>query len=99
MKKIIYIIFFVLSFFIIKNEIHATHAAWMDTLYEYISVGTFSDSYKITTKYYRDCSGVDAPSNVSLEFTSSCNSNYTNLNQIGTSIVLKYLLILMKLGK
>ena len=88
MKRFIFLFLFILCCLVFKTEVYATHAAGMDISYECISRGTFSDSYKITVKFYRDCSGVGAPSSVSLELTSSCNSNYTNLNQIGNPILI-----------
>ena len=53
MKKICLI----LLISIISTQTYASHAAGMDISYECISQGTNSDTYRVTVKFYRDCSG------------------------------------------
>jgi gliding motility-associated-like protein len=64
----------------------SSHAAGMDISYECISQGTNSDSYKITVKFYRDCEGIPAPSNLSLDYSSSCGSGSATLYQVGSAV-------------
>ena len=81
--KILLIGFFSILF---SNETFATHAAGMDISYECISQGSSSDTYKVTLKFYRDCDGIAAPSSHQLNYSSSCGSNSTNLNQVGSAV-------------
>lgn len=65
---------------------YGTHAAGMDISYECISQGINSDTYKITLKFYRDCSGVPAPSSHPMTYTSSCGSGSITLYQVGGAV-------------
>ncbi len=58
---------------------YGTHAAGMDISYECIGQGTNSDTYKITLKFYRDCTGINAPYSLAMTFSSSCGSGSINL--------------------
>ena len=44
-------------FFSAQNHLYATHAAGIDLTYECIS----NNQYKVTLRFYRECSGVNAP--------------------------------------
>jgi len=65
---------------------YGTHAAGMDISYECISQGINSDTYKIILKFYRDCSGVNAPSSHPMTYTSSCGSSSITLYQVGGAV-------------
>ena len=56
---------------LLSNFAYGSHAAGMDISYECISQGTNSDTYKITLKFYRDCSGITAPSSHLMTYSSS----------------------------
>ena len=82
MNKHNLIFFILLSWMISFQESLASHIAGMDISYECISQGVSSDQYKITVKFYRDCSSsTSAPafgwqSPLNLEYSSaSCNRN------------------------
>ena len=78
---------FLISLFLISSiEIQASHAAGMDISYECISQGVSSDTYKITLKFYRDCTGIPAPGSLSLNYSSSCGSGSITLNQTGGAV-------------
>ena len=79
---------FLLSFvsILFSIEASASHAAGMDIAYECISQGSSSDTYKITLKFYRDCSGVQAPPSLTLNYSSSCGSSSATLYQVGSAI-------------
>ena len=86
--KIGLIIFVTILF---TTEAFASHAAGMDISYECISQGGSSDTYKFTLKFYRDCSGVDAPGNgvnplMNLNYSSSCGSGSDTLYQVGSVV-------------
>ena len=71
------------------HELHASHAAGMDISYECISQGTNSDTYRVTVKFYRDCSGnVGADYDGYITYSSSCGSGSAFLTQIGPPIIL-----------
>lgn len=80
-----YLVNFIFCFFIFfscSSNIYATHAAGMDISFECVSQGANFDLYKITLKFYRDCSsGADAPgvgnntgNDPILNYSSSCGS-------------------------
>jgi hypothetical protein len=86
----------VFSFFLffVSSDVQASHAAGMDISYECISSGATSDTYKITLKFYRDCSGIAAPGYpnswpygptdlLDLNYSSSCGSGSITLNPVG----------------
>ena len=75
----------IVSFFF-SVKAFSSHAAGMDISYECISQGTSSDTYKITVKFYRDCEGYTAPSNLSLNYSSSCGSSSATLYQVGSAV-------------
>ena len=69
-------------FFIgLSNNAYATHAAGSDLTYRWIS----GNIYEVTVNFYRDCQGVAAPTNVTLNVKStSCGQNFNvTLNPIG----------------
>ena len=73
-KKIILILALIFS----SIKIYASHAAGMDISYECISQGANSDTYRITVKFYRDCSGnAGAYYNGLISYSSSCGSGST----------------------
>ena len=72
-----------------STRMYASHAAGMDISYEYISPapGMNADIYKVTVKFYRDCGGnTGVYYDGELNFSSSCSSGSTILNQIGGAI-------------
>jgi hypothetical protein len=67
----------------ISIQVEATHAAGMDLTYEWVSGNT----YKVTLKFYRDCSnGIGAPGSFSLNYSSnSCGySSSSNMSQVSS---------------
>ena len=73
----------------IRDRSYASHAAGMDISYECISQGINSDVYRITVKFYRDCSGIiGADYDGDISFSSSCGSGTAILTQIGPPIIL-----------
>ena len=66
----------VILLFLYSNYSHASHAAGMDITYECISQGpgTNNDTYRVTVKFYRDCSGQSAPLWMRLSVFNSCNN-------------------------
>ena len=79
-------IFSCILLLVINSNIFATHAAGMDISYECISQGNNSDTYKITLKFYRDCEGTANWGALDLQYSSSCGSGSTTLNQIGNAV-------------
>lgn len=75
-----FIVFFFLVFFAgISQSAQASHAAGCELQYQCIGL----NQYKIILKFYRDCTGIAAPSNPSVQITSpGCGSNTINLNLI-----------------
>ena len=63
------------------NSVKATHVVGGDITYE--CVGT--DSFLVQLQLYRDCSGVNAPSQVPVRFISSCGCFTQNLPLIGST--------------
>ena len=88
LKTLKYFIMFSLIF--VSYTVSATHAAGMDISYECLTRGSTSDSYRITIKFYRDCSGVSAPSAQYIsgltDISSSCGSRSINFSQIGNAV-------------
>lgn len=70
MKKLLYttIAMAMLSFFW-SSHVYASHAAGGELLYEHISGNT----YKFIFKFYRDCSGINAPMSHRMCFMNTCN--------------------------
>jgi len=66
------IVFLLLSFQFLSQQLYATHAAGADITYRWIS----GNSFEVTATMYRDCEGVAAPGNITLNYYSaSCNYN------------------------
>lgn len=65
MKKLLFLLVFLLSF--VKTT-KATHAAGGELLYSWISDST----YKITFKFYRDCNGIPEPTYFDCYFINMC---------------------------
>ena len=84
-KNLVFFLIVFISFFSSTDSL-ASHAAGMDISYECISQGSSSDTYKVTLKFYRDCDGIAAPSSHQLNYSSSCGSNTTSLNQVGSAV-------------
>ncbi|MEO8085637.1 MAG: SprB repeat-containing protein, partial [Bacteroidota bacterium] len=59
------------------QRVYATHAAGADLTYRFISRNGTGDTYEITGSFYRDCSGVAAPTTLPITI-SSVICNYTN---------------------
>ena len=82
-------ILLILAILLSSVKIYASHAAGMDISYECISQGTNSDTYRITVKFYRDCSGnAGVYYDGLISYSSSCGSGSTTLNQIGSPVTL-----------
>jgi gliding motility-associated-like protein len=61
---------FLLVFSFQAYEVRASHAAGGEIIYEWLQGST----YKITFKFYRDCSGIAAPANLALCYTNTCTN-------------------------
>lgn len=73
------------------QKAYASHAAGAELLYEHVSGNT----YKITYKFYRDCTGISEPSSLNCCYFNSCSPSAINsiiLNKIsgpnGTEVAL-----------
>jgi hypothetical protein len=76
-KRLSHIFLGVLILIFSQQKLFATHGAGLDINYECVSQGTNADNYKITVKYYRDCSSSStAASNFTLDCSSSCGSGF-----------------------
>lgn len=64
------IILLILIIIACRTEVKANHAAGGEISYEWISDST----YRIYFKFYRDCTGPDAPTTVPLCYRNTCNS-------------------------
>ncbi|TND06949.1 MAG: hypothetical protein FD123_3413 [Bacteroidetes bacterium] len=67
------------------NEIQASHAQSADITYQCLG----GNQYQISLSFYRDCAGVAAPNNVTIDVSSvTCNQNFTvTLNPVpGTGL-------------
>ncbi|MBL4577372.1 MAG: hypothetical protein JKX74_02810, partial [Flavobacteriales bacterium] len=80
--KIIAVMVFCLTAFADRTE--ASHAMGMDLTYECLG----GNVYQFTLNFYRDCSGVSAPTSLSININSlSCASNNTLLlTQLGAPV-------------
>ena len=67
--SLLLIVWCLLSF----KEMKASHAMGADLTYECLG----GNQYRITLAFYRDCSGISAPTNVSIRLTSTCGDNVT----------------------
>ena len=72
-------LFFVLS--LLANNLFSSHAGGMDISYECVSQQSTFDLYKVKIKFYRDCSGSPAPSDIQLTYSSSCGSDFVDVSQ------------------
>jgi hypothetical protein len=86
-KRLFHIFLGVLILIFSQQNLFASHGAGLDISYECVSQGTNSDTYKITVKYYRDCSSSSiAANNFTLDYSSSCGSGSSTLPQISGPI-------------
>ena len=82
-KRLFHIFLWVLLFIFSQQNLFASHGAGLDISYECVSQGINSNNYKITVKYYRDCSSIStAAGSFDLDYTSSCGSSTLSLPQI-----------------
>tara|TARA_B110000211_G_scaffold225179_1_gene277055 strand:+ start:795 stop:4148 length:3354 start_codon:yes stop_codon:yes gene_type:complete len=82
-KRLFHIFLWVLLFIFSQQNLFASHGAGLDISYECVSQGINSNNYKITVKYYRDCSSSStAAGSFDLDYTSSCGSSTLSLPQI-----------------
>lgn len=82
MKKLIFIITVIAGIFLVNVKgAKATHAGGGEIIYVYVGDTVNVDStYQFFFKFYRDCSGVDAPNTVQMCFYNDCtNTTYTRL--------------------
>lgn len=61
------------------QQAHASHAQGGQLTYEYVGTPAQPNRYKVTCRFFRDCSGIDAPASLTLNCrvgtpTTSCNS-------------------------
>ncbi|MCC7302671.1 MAG: gliding motility-associated C-terminal domain-containing protein [Bacteroidia bacterium] len=60
-------------FILTTSEAYASHAQGADLTYQCLG----GNQYQFTLKFYRDCSGANAPNNVTIDCSSaSCNQNF-----------------------
>lgn len=60
----------VVIFSLQHNNAHASHAAGGEIVYQWLSDST----YRVTFKFYRDCSGIPAPTTVDLCYVNTCTN-------------------------
>ncbi|MBT5699418.1 MAG: hypothetical protein HOJ12_05430, partial [Flavobacteriales bacterium] len=82
-------LFFLLLTCVYSVDSFSSHAAGMDLTYECIGGNT----YRVTLKFYRECSGVDAPSGIWIDPLS-----YTYLDVSSASCGLTANLTLIQVG-
>jgi gliding motility-associated-like protein len=75
MKRIVFFLFIVL---LSVYGARASHIAGCDLSYTCIG----GNDYLITLSFYRDCSGIDEPTTVNVNFTSGCGTFTVTLNKI-----------------
>ncbi len=69
-------LFFALLFLFVSKNAYASHAMGADLSYECIN--PLTHTYKITVRFFRDCSGIDAPTDVVLDISSAtCGQSFT----------------------
>ena len=73
MRKLLLVLIFLLSFI---NTTKASHAAGGELLYTWISDST----YKITLKFYRDCSGISEPASMTCYCLNMCTNVCISVN-------------------
>ncbi|MDC0204383.1 gliding motility-associated C-terminal domain-containing protein [Flavobacteriales bacterium] len=83
-RRLLYISLWGLLLILSQQHLFASHSAGMDISYECVSQGPNADTYKITVKYYRDCSSSTpaAPIFTFCNYISSCGSGTFTLPQI-----------------
>ena len=82
-KRLFHVFLGVLLLIFSQQNLFASHGAGLDISYECVSQGINSNNYKITVKYYRDCSSIStAAGSFDLDYTSSCGSSTLSLTQI-----------------
>ena len=82
-KRLFHVFLGILLSFFYQQNLFASHGAGLDISYECVSQGINSNNYKITVKYYRDCSASStAASSFDLDYTSSCGFSTLSLPQI-----------------
>lgn len=52
------------------HKLYASHAAGAELIYEWVQDST----YRITFKFYRDCTGINSPTSVTLCYSNTCGS-------------------------
>lgn len=67
-----------------RSDLFASHAMGGDIYYECINPAT--NTYRITFVFYRDCSGISAPSSVNITGTSSCGSTSVTAYLVGNGV-------------
>ncbi|MEW6468627.1 MAG: PKD domain-containing protein [Bacteroidota bacterium] len=79
-QKLLLWLSFIIAFIITTSEAHASHAQGADLTYQCLG----GNQYQFTLSFYRDCGGVSAPNNVTINLSSaSCNQNFNaTLNPI-----------------
>lgn len=83
MNKLIYL--FSLTFILItgfSNKTKASHYAGCDLTYTCIG----GNDYLVTLTFYRDCSGISAPTSVTISFNSSCGNFTSSFPLIGSGV-------------
>lgn len=73
----------VLLFSLQSNDVHASHAAGGEIIYQWLHDST----YKITFKLYRDCSGIDVNQTVPLCYTNTCTNQSWNISMSSISVL------------
>ncbi len=73
MKKFLIFIFIL---FVQLNKARASHAMGADITYSYVG----PNQYLVTFSFYRDCSGIPAPSLLMIDIYSSCSLNVPSVN-------------------
>ena len=83
MKRITLSLLAVLFFcFLFTGRVSASHYAGCDLTYTCIG----GNDYLVTLTFYRDCSGISAPSSVTIQFQSSCGSFSSTFQQVGPGV-------------
>ena len=73
MKRIIQFLTVAIGLFVFAQNAQASHVAGGDLQYQCIG----QDSFLVTLNLFRDCSGIGAPTAVTLTFNSTCGQNFT----------------------
>lgn len=81
--KRIQLLVLVVLFSLQANKVMASHAAGGEIIYQWLQDST----YKITFKFYRDCSGVDVSATVPLCYTNTCTNQSWTVNLTPLSVL------------